>query len=186
MFYRLSSERAVESWREQAPEGFCFAAKASRLVTHFHRLSNADEAMRNLSHRIEPLGEHLGPRLFQLPPKFPADQPRLQAFLKLLPGAIEPVLEFRDESWWNTETCRVLEHAGAGFAMFDMARPAHPCSQRPTLRTSAFTGRARSTTAATQKTHSATGIESWRGWTALTPRVCTSTTTSVAMPRGMP
>lgn len=125
-FYRLPSETAVASWREQAPPGFTFAVKASRLVTHFHRLTNADEAMRNLWDRIEPLGTHLGPMLFQLPPKFPADPTRLQAFLESLPRAIEPAFEFRDASWWNPEIYRVLERAGAAFAMFDMGETQTP------------------------------------------------------------
>lgn len=125
-FYRLPTESAVSSWHDDAPEGFTFAVKASRLVTHFHRLANAEEAIQNLWDRIEPLGNHLGPMLFQLPPNFPADPARLQAFLESLPKSVQPVFEFRDPSWWNEETYRVLERAGASFAMFDMGETRTP------------------------------------------------------------
>lgn len=125
-FYRLPSEKAVESWRDQAPPGFSFAVKASRLVTHFHRLANAEEAMETLWERLEPLGPMLGPMLFQLPPKFSADPARLRTFLESLPKAINPVFEFRDDSWWNAETYRALENAGAGFAMYDMGETRTP------------------------------------------------------------
>ena len=33
-FYRLPSEAMVEGWATRAPEGFCFAWKVSRFITH--------------------------------------------------------------------------------------------------------------------------------------------------------
>ena len=33
-FYRIPSRRVFESWNRRTPEGFLFAVKASRLITH--------------------------------------------------------------------------------------------------------------------------------------------------------
>src|SRR3954453_21639818 len=37
-FYRLASRVAVERWTQETPDGFLFAAKASRYLTHVRRL----------------------------------------------------------------------------------------------------------------------------------------------------
>ncbi len=34
-FYRLPTAECFCQWREATPEGFCFAVKASRFLTHF-------------------------------------------------------------------------------------------------------------------------------------------------------
>ena len=39
-FYRLPTGRAFAAWRDAAPEGFVFAVKASRYLTHIERLKN--------------------------------------------------------------------------------------------------------------------------------------------------
>ncbi len=57
----------------------------------------------------------LGCLLFQLPPNFKADIPRLQAFLHLpqLAHADRIAFEFRNASWFCEETWRVLRERGA-------------------------------------------------------------------------
>jgi uncharacterized protein YecE (DUF72 family) len=119
-FYRLPSEPAVKSWREKAPDGFVFAAKASRLITHFRRLRNADSALRTYLQRIEGLEEHLGPLLFQLPPDFEPGLDRLEAFLKLLPSKHRYAFEFRNRGWWTEATFGLLSEHEIAFCAYNM------------------------------------------------------------------
>src|SRR5947207_13919762 len=44
-FYRLPSEAAFQSWRTQVPQGFVFAVKASRFLTHIKRLKDPEEPL---------------------------------------------------------------------------------------------------------------------------------------------
>src|SRR3954471_9034652 len=40
VFYRTPSLEAVRGWRDQSPDYFVFAWKASKFITHWKRLSN--------------------------------------------------------------------------------------------------------------------------------------------------
>ena len=64
--------------------------------------------------------EHLGPILFQLPPKMKINLERLETFLKLLPRDVTSVFEFRNTSWYVPETYDLLGRHGAGFVVNDM------------------------------------------------------------------
>src|SRR5437868_6650920 len=70
-FYRLPDRSVFEKWREGTPDGFLFAVKASRYLTHVKRLNEPGEPLRRLMHRAAGLGEKLGPVLFQFPPNWP-------------------------------------------------------------------------------------------------------------------
>ena len=69
-FYGLPSEHAVVSWRDAVPDGFVFAVKGSRLITHFLRLADVDDALATFLDRMSVLGEKLAVVLWQLPPTF--------------------------------------------------------------------------------------------------------------------
>jgi len=56
-FYRLPSTTAVGGWAEQTPDGFLFAVKASRYLTHIKRLADMAQGVRRFHERIEPLVE---------------------------------------------------------------------------------------------------------------------------------
>src|SRR5205823_7494859 len=56
----------------------------------------------------------LGPILFQLPPNFKKDVPRLDAFLALFPARRRVAFEFRHASWFDEEVFGVLrDHRAA-------------------------------------------------------------------------
>ncbi|MCK6528248.1 DUF72 domain-containing protein [Myxococcota bacterium] len=118
-FYRLPSRRAAAAWREAVPEGFLFAVKGSRFVTHVRRLKDPAEPIARLEDRIAPLGEARGPVLWQLPPRFPRDLPRLQDFLAALPPGTRHAFEFRDPSWFAGEVYAALDAAGAALVVAD-------------------------------------------------------------------
>lgn len=112
-FYRLPSEHAVTTWRDEVPPGFVFAVKGSRFVTHFRRLSDTDEAVANFAARISLLGDKLEVMLWQLPPDLEADTGLLDRFLTSLPRGVRHAIEFRHASWLTPETFEVLRAHGA-------------------------------------------------------------------------
>ena len=84
-FYHLPERKTFESWRHQTPDGFLFAVKASRFLTHMKRLRDPEEPLSRLFSRAAALGRQLGPALYQLPGNFHIDLPRLDEFLRALP-----------------------------------------------------------------------------------------------------
>jgi uncharacterized protein YecE (DUF72 family) len=99
-FYRLPSEKAVAAWAAAAPPGFVFAWKASRFITHNKKLKDVADSIALVFGRMDPLGEHFGPVLFQLPPQLHLDRERLARFLDLLPRRRRCTVEFRHPSWY--------------------------------------------------------------------------------------
>lgn len=119
-FYRLPSEEAFDAWVRQAPLGFLYAIKASRFLTHMKKLKDAEGPLEFILGRARRLGEHLGPLLYQLPPRWRADTARLRSFLKLLPPDLCHVLEFRDPSWYNDAVRDALTEYGVCFCLHDL------------------------------------------------------------------
>jgi uncharacterized protein YecE (DUF72 family) len=119
-FYRLPPETNVERWRDVAPSGFTYAVKATRFITHYRRLVEAQGPLRQFLERTSGLGEALGPLLFQLPPSLPADVERLEAFLDLLPGGMRAAFEFREASWFDAAVYGTLERHGVSFCISDL------------------------------------------------------------------
>jgi len=85
-FYRLPDEKTFRAWAQEVPAGFIFAVKASRFITHIKRLKDAAESVNILLERAAPLGDALGPILFQLPPQWKLNLERLDEFLAVLPA----------------------------------------------------------------------------------------------------
>jgi uncharacterized protein YecE (DUF72 family) len=118
-FYRLPERATFERWRDRTPGEFTFAVKASRFLTHLKRLRESEDGLGRLWERAEALGDKLGPVLFQLPPRFPADVARLREFLGHLPPAMRAAWEFRDPSWLVDEVFESLDAAGCAFVLAD-------------------------------------------------------------------
>ena len=107
-FYRIPSEKALAGWSEQVPPDFRFVLKASRRITHNSRLADEDGSLEYFLRAVNPLGERLGPTLFQLPPTFKKDSERLRGFLARLPQRWMAALEFRHASWFDDEVYDLL------------------------------------------------------------------------------
>jgi uncharacterized protein YecE (DUF72 family) len=113
-FRRLPTPALLAGWARQTPSGFRFALKAPQRITHVLRLRDAGELTAEFCRVATRLGPKLGPLLFQLPPYFRADLPRLGEFLAALPPRLEPTVEFRHESWLTDATYALLaEHRTA-------------------------------------------------------------------------
>ena len=119
-FYRLPEARTFRGWHDRSPAGFLFAVKASRYLTHLKKLTDPEEPLRRFFERATALGAKLGPVLYQLPPRWPADVERLRAFVQCLPLPHRHVVEFRDPSWYAPEVLAVLEAHGVALCLHDM------------------------------------------------------------------
>jgi len=118
-FYRLPSENAVRAWAEQAPPGFVFAWKASRFITQAKKLKDVKDPVDLVFARMAPLGDALGPALFQLPPQLRFNPGRLAQFLALLPKTPRTAIEFRHPSWYAPAIMRLLADHGVALCVSD-------------------------------------------------------------------
>ena len=119
-FYRLPEEATFRRWAERAPVRFLFAVKASRFLTHMKKLKDPEEPLERLFDRMRPLGRHLGPVLYQLPPGWKPDRNRLEHFLQALPKGVRHVLEFREPTWYGQEVTELLEKYRVSRCLHDM------------------------------------------------------------------
>lgn len=90
------------------PESFRFVLKARQTITHFRRLVNAEEQIDDFVNLAALLGERQGPLLFQLPPNFKKDLPRLEAFFEHVAGRAAIVLQLQHESWFDHDIYKCL------------------------------------------------------------------------------
>ena len=99
-FYRQPTPEQFEAWGRAVADGFLFAVKGSRYVTHLKRMAVEQESIDRVDDSARGLGDRLGPILFQFQANFHADLPRLEAFLPRLAPDVRYVLEFRHDSWF--------------------------------------------------------------------------------------
>ncbi|HTV02032.1 MAG TPA: DUF72 domain-containing protein [Luteitalea sp.] len=130
-FYRLPTPETFAAWATRVPPAFRFAVKASRYLTHMKKLKDPDEPLHRLFAHAEPLGTHLGPVLYQLPPRWMPDLVRLETFLAALPsrtpgeeatpvGPLAHVIEFRHETGVTEEVLALLRRYEVGLCLHDM------------------------------------------------------------------
>jgi uncharacterized protein YecE (DUF72 family) len=119
-FYRLARRDAVAGWAGQTPDGFLFAVKASRYLTHVRRLVNIEEGIKRFYEPLRPLIDagKLGPVLWQLPENFHRDDDRLRGWLEVLPPGLHTI-EFRHPSWFSSEVLDALRARGVALAIGD-------------------------------------------------------------------
>jgi uncharacterized protein YecE (DUF72 family) len=120
-FYRLPEENVLAQWRDTAPEGFLFTAKASRYITHMKKLKDPEEPVSTFMERMGVLGGKLGPILFQLPPRWKLNLKRLRAFLAVLPEEHRYTFEFRDPTWFDEGVFEALSDNNAAFCIYELA-----------------------------------------------------------------
>jgi uncharacterized protein YecE (DUF72 family) len=107
-YYHMPTERLLASWGEQVPEQFAFVFKAPQVITHRKRLKGVDEEAEYFFSTLSLLGGKLGAVLCQFPATFPANLPRLEAFLRLIPPDIRCAFEFRNQSWIEAGVAELL------------------------------------------------------------------------------
>jgi uncharacterized protein YecE (DUF72 family) len=88
-FYSLQRPERYQQWYAQTPEGFCFAVKGSRFITHLKRLRDVGTRLANFfASGVLALEDKLGPILWQLPPTLAFDAELLAAFFDQLPRSM--------------------------------------------------------------------------------------------------
>lgn len=119
-FYRVPYRSTVKDWKNKTPEGFTFAAKVPRAVTHGGKLGDDWEKLEVFIDNISLLGNKLGPLLIQLPPRYKPDRlENLGDFLASLPRGHRYAVEFRDRGWLDERVYEVLEENGAALVLVD-------------------------------------------------------------------
>jgi uncharacterized protein YecE (DUF72 family) len=122
-FYRLPTEKAVRGWADGSPDGFIFAVKMSRYVTHIKRLAEPKSGFGRFFEAIAPLREarKLGPILWQFPENFHRDDERLATALRAIPPG-RHCFEFRHPSWFTGDVYEILRRHDAALVIPDDAR----------------------------------------------------------------
>lgn len=120
-FYRPHMERTFARWAAATPEGFRFAVKMAKTITHEAKLRRCGAELAAFFAPLPSLGEKLGPVLVQLPPKLDFDAEVAREFFgtlrELYAGLV--VLEPRHASWFGGEAERLLREFEVARAMAD-------------------------------------------------------------------
>jgi uncharacterized protein YecE (DUF72 family) len=103
-FYSLQKPETFARWREETPDGFMFALKAPKFLTHSRVLSRSPGAADDFIDGVLNLGDRLGPLLWQFAPSKRFDAEELERFIELLPRraggrALRHVIEVRHPSF---------------------------------------------------------------------------------------
>jgi uncharacterized protein YecE (DUF72 family) len=119
-FYQRPDAEKLRRWREQTPDSFTFSIKANRYITHLKKFIDPEEPLQTLYRSLEPLGDRLGPILFQCPPNWHQNVDRLEAFLDELSEHHRHAFEFRDSTWFHPATLDALTRHDAAFCIYEL------------------------------------------------------------------
>lgn len=119
-FRQLPTEKMLAGWLDATDAGFRFSFKAPQRITHILRLKDCSDSISALSRALAPVtaAGRMGVVLFQLPPNFKADVPRLAAFLADADmGELRMAFEFRHGTWFCDEVYAVLRRYAVGLCV---------------------------------------------------------------------
>jgi uncharacterized protein YecE (DUF72 family) len=124
-FYSLQRPDSYRSWAAGTPEGFVFAVKGGRYITHLRQLLGVEAALANhCASGVLALGPARGPTLWQLPARMAFDEDRLAAFLDLLPRTVGEVAELAARHDDKLADSRVLTALAPGADPLERVRHA--------------------------------------------------------------
>jgi uncharacterized protein YecE (DUF72 family) len=108
-FYRIPKESSMMDWASKVPDGFKFALKFPRSISHSRGLDPDQGRLEAFLSRIQLMDEKAGPLLIQFPPTFKSESiNHLEKFLNKLPLVYKYAVEFRHKDWFNEETYDLL------------------------------------------------------------------------------
>ena len=119
-FRQLPSQSMLAGWLAASGAGFRFSFKAPQRITHILRLRDCSDAVAALSRALAPVvaAGRMGVVLFQLPPNFKADVPRLHSFLAdAKTCGLRMAFEFRHSTWFCDEMYPVLRQHGVALCV---------------------------------------------------------------------
>jgi uncharacterized protein YecE (DUF72 family) len=150
-FYSLQRPDRFTQWFDDTPQGFLFAVKGPRFITHMKRLNDVRTPLANFfASGVLNLRHKLGPILWQFPPQQRFNRDRFAEFLELLPrdtaaalslarrrdnrmrgrsrlaiDAIRPIrhaFEIRHESFLDPEFAKLLRQHNAALVIAETAQ----------------------------------------------------------------
>jgi uncharacterized protein YecE (DUF72 family) len=119
-FYHLPDPKTFKQWGKSVPANFIFSVKASRYITHMKKLNETGEALSLFLKHARQLKEHLGPILFQLPPKWKINIERFELFIKKLPKKFRYTFEFRNPTWYHQDIYDLLKKYNCAFCIYEL------------------------------------------------------------------
>jgi uncharacterized protein YecE (DUF72 family) len=110
-FYRPHRQSTYRRWAATVPDGFAFAVKAPRAITHELRLVDSGPVLEEFLAQASGLGAKLGPLLFQLPPSLAFDASQIRSFFRELRARFEGsvVCEPRHPGWFTGHADELLK-----------------------------------------------------------------------------
>jgi len=120
-FYATPRETVVAGWRDRTPDGFVFAAKFPRLITHDKKLDGALGDAEFFVNTMQTLGDKLGVLTLQFAYDFTPDYAEaLDAFLGRLPAGPRYAVEIRNRDWLKADLGELLSEHGAALVLQDL------------------------------------------------------------------
>ncbi len=110
-FYHTPKEKTMLSWYKAAPANFKYTLKVPKNITHIKRLKDCDDLIEQFNNLALLLKEKCGVLLFQMPPSFKLNEEnlkRLEYSFKLLKKELIYTIEFRHNSWFESDEPRAL------------------------------------------------------------------------------
>jgi len=128
-FYRPPGPFLIRRWADRTPEGFRFALKVPREVTHEATPSATSDVLAPFLTSLAPLRSQgkLGAVVLQFPGSFRAGpgRARLELLLDSIPPEYPLAVELRHASWWTESTRALLDSRRAAlvWSVLPGARP---------------------------------------------------------------
>jgi len=102
-FYAVPSQKTIEAWVEQMPEGFHFCPKIPKAISHEGKLVDTIDRALGFVDVMRQFGTRLGAMFLQLPPRFsPKLLGDLDAFLSAWPRDVRLAVEVRHLDWFDS------------------------------------------------------------------------------------
>jgi uncharacterized protein YecE (DUF72 family) len=130
-FYSIPRESSMIDWASKVPDGFRFAIKFPRTISHSAGLEPDQGRLEAFFSRVQLMEDKAGPLLIQFPPILKPDSiGKLEAFLDRLPLIYRYAIEFRHKDWFNEETYKLLRDNNV--ALVNVEHPWQESSQEQT------------------------------------------------------
>jgi len=126
----MPTRSMVEAWRSRTAEGFVFAAKVPKTITHEKYLEDCEADLNEYIAVMSGLGEKLGPMILQFPYVAKGKDPeeyqsgadflsRLRRFAPLLPREFRWGIEIRNAKWVGPALLEILREHNLSLVFID-------------------------------------------------------------------
>lgn len=128
-YYGTQKPATYAKWRDEAPVGFVFSAKAPMRIMQSKSLAKTGPQIEDFIGGIAELGAKLGPLVWQFDAGIKPERDSFAAFCELLPGtangrALRHVLDVRDPAFVDADFLQLARKHG--FATVFTDSPDHP------------------------------------------------------------